>query len=68
MRVFAEYSEPEHVKDRQAYRLRIEGKNGQAIEVVEQMEGGFLVASVALGSKLVIRPISGNAIIVESKP
>lgn len=68
MKVHAEYFEPECIKDRKPYRLRIEGKNGEAIEVVEQMGGGFLVSVVAplLSARMEIQPISGNAIIVKA--
>ena len=65
MKVEAQHSEPEHVKDREPYRLRIEGRDGQSIEIVEQLTGGFLIAAVSM-RRLVIEPTSGNSIIVRT--
>lgn len=67
MKVEQQFSDPEYVTDRRPYRLRIEGKDGQAIEIVEQMGGGFLITSVTsmLSSSLVVYPVADNKIIIK---
>jgi hypothetical protein len=63
MKIEQQFSDPEHVQDRQPYRLRIEGKDGQVIEIVEQMGGGFSIAS---GRPLIVLPIMINQIVVKA--
>lgn len=66
MKIHQEHSEPEHVKDRSPYRIRIEGKDGQIIEIVEQMNGGFYIAGLtSLNAQLAITPLGMNAIILK---
>ena len=68
MKIDQHHSEPDHVKDREPYRIRIEGKDGQAIEIIEQTRGGFSVTAVTkINSKIVITPLGMNSIFVEVK-
>jgi hypothetical protein len=51
-----------------AYRVRVIGRKGQVIEVVEQMDGSFAItAATSIGCKLTVEPIAHNAIIVGVK-
>jgi len=61
-----EFSEPERVnKDREPYRVQIIGKDGQVIEIVEQMGGGFTIRGMnGLSSKVHIMPMAFNAIFI----
>lgn len=68
MTIIETHSEPETVKGRKPYRIRIEGSNGDAIEVVEQMTGGFAITAVRnMGEQLVIKPIAHNRVVIEVK-
>jgi len=65
VKLHAEYSEPEYVKDRQPYRIRIEGKDGQVIEIVEQLGGGFSVST--MNDMMAIMPITRCSFILRTK-
>ena len=65
MKIFSQFSDPEHVIGREPYRLHIEGKDGQFIEIVEQMDGGFSISSLRA---LTVIPITPNQIVVKAKP
>lgn len=65
MKVEQQFSDPDHVKDRRAYRVRIEGRDGQVIEIVEQMGGGFSIAA-ELGGPIVVQPIDFSKVIVRA--
>ena len=68
MKVIETHSEPASVKDRQPYRLRIEGRHGEAIEITELTAGGFTITGVTqLNNKLAIWPVGSNSIIIEVK-
>lgn len=68
MKVIETHSEPSTVKDRKPYRVRIEGRNGDAIEIMEQMNGGFAItAASTLTAELLIVPITRSLIIVRTK-
>lgn len=68
MKLLQQFSEPEHVVDRQPYRIRIDGKDGSAIEIVEQLTGGFCIIAVRnMGEQLVVKPLGHNKIIIEIK-
>lgn len=51
-----------------AWRLRIVARNGETIEVIEQLDGSFAItAATSIGCKLTVEPIAHNAIIVGVK-
>lgn len=51
-----------------AWRLRIGARNGETIEVIEQLDGSFGITAVtSLGCKLTIQPIAQNAVILGTK-
>lgn len=65
MKIEQEFSEPEHVKDRRSYRVRIEGKGGEVIQIVEQMDGGFCIRAPL--RSMSIQPIALDAVVVSVK-
>lgn len=70
MKIEMQYSDPETVPDRQPYRIRIEGKDGQAFEIVEQTDGGFCVFA-ASGRQLsihLIPPMVSGVVIKSTDP
>jgi hypothetical protein len=68
MLVTQNFSEPETNRNRQPYRVRIEGKDGQAFEIVEQLGGGFTLTAVTdLGARLEILPCAANSIMIRAK-
>jgi len=66
MKVTQEYSDRTFMGNGQPWRLRIEGKDGQAFDIVEQMGGGFTITGIA-ATKLVVMPLASNAILIEVK-
>lgn len=69
MKVHETHSEPSWVATREPYRLRIEGRNGEVIEITEHTTGGFRISSSATfsGSRLVVWPDGRDAIMLEVK-
>jgi hypothetical protein len=62
-----DYQLPAH-SDRDAYRIRIDGKNGSAIEIVEQLTGGFLITEISsFGACIAVSPVAANAVIVSMR-
>lgn len=53
----------------EAWRVHITARNGDAIEVIEQVDGSFAICAVtALGNELTIQPVARNRIILKVKP
>ena len=72
MKVTETHSEPETVADRQPYRVRIESKHGEVIEITELEAGGFVIRGATfLSSRLAIWPevkVNGTQVVVNGHP
>lgn len=66
MDMVCQYATSGDMDEKTPYRVRLEANDGQAIEIVEQMDGGFLVlGAVGLTSKISLHPLGSNSIVIK---